>query len=216
MTTGDPRNLRLPDREELLAPAPKRHRRAFAAVFFVAVASLVLVGGPAWAHGGQSATEGYVMVQQAISYLINEPGPTGTSEALVRVDNALAAKDQDGVDVPTVVTAQADLKAGNPDAARPLLQESIKTAVAALKPATGEETGTGTVVPPFQGTVSLSGMNLLLLVLSVVAALVGAGLVYLLRPKENLRALTGDILAARMRLANESHAPSSGREDDVR
>ncbi|WP_354568584.1 hypothetical protein [Glaciihabitans sp. UYNi722] len=156
------------------------------------------------------------MVQQAISYLVNQPGATGTAQALVRVDNALAAKDQDGVDVATVQQAKMDLKAGNVDAARPLLQDSISAATAALKPATGEETGTKTVVPPFQGTVSLSGMDWVLLILSMLAAVGGAVLVYLLRPKENLRALTGDILAARARLANESDAPSSGREDNVR
>jgi hypothetical protein len=134
----------------------------------------------------------------------------------VRVDNALAAKDQDGVNLPTLVQAKADLKAGNADAARPLLQESISAAVAALKPATGEQTGTKTVVPPFQGNGSLSGMDWVLLILSGLAALGGAVLVYLLRPKENLDAIGRDILAARARLANMSSVPSSGRADDVR
>jgi hypothetical protein len=156
------------------------------------------------------------MVQQAISYLVNQPGATGTAQALVRVDNALAAKDQDGVDVATLQQAKVDLKSGNADTARPLLQKSISEATAALKPATGEETGTTTVVPPFHGTVALSGTNWLLLILSMLVAVGGAILVYLLRPKENLRALTADILAARAQLANESHAPTSGREENVR
>jgi hypothetical protein len=190
-------------------------RRRITATIMV-IAALTMVAGPAWAHGGQSPSEGYVMVQQAISYLVNQPGAKGTAEALVRVDNALAAKDQDGVNLPTLVQAKADLTVGNADAARPLLQESISAAVAALKPATGEQTGTKTVVPPFQGNGSLSGMDWVLLILSGLAALGGAVLVYLLRPKENLDAIGRDILAARARLANMSSAPSSGRADDVR
>jgi hypothetical protein len=216
MTTGDPRKPRLPHREKSLVPTPKRHHRAFATVFFVAVASLVMVGGPAWAHGGQSATEGYVMVQQAISYLVNQPGPTGTAQALARVNNALAAKDQDGVDVATLTKGKAELTAGNADTARSVLQKSISEATAALKPATGEETGTTTVVPPFQGTFSPSGANWFLLILSILAAVGGAILVWVLRPKENLKALTDDILAARAQLAKESQAPTSGREENVR
>ena len=156
------------------------------------------------------------MVQQAISYLVNQPEPKGTAEALVRVDNALAAKDQDGVNVAILQQAKADLTAGNTDAARPLLQNSISEAVAALKPATGEQTGTKTVVPPFQGDGSLSGMDWVLLILSGLAALGGAVLVYLLRPKENLDAIGRNILAARIRLANMPSAPSSGKDDDVR
>jgi hypothetical protein len=72
------------------------------------------------------------------------------------------------------------------------------------------------VVPPFQGNDSLSGMDWVLLILSGLAALGGAVLVYLLRPKENLDAIGRDILAARARLANMSSVPSSGRADDVR
>jgi hypothetical protein len=186
------------------------------AVTVMMIAASVLVAGPAWAHGGQSPSEGYVMVQQAISYLVNQPGPKGTAEALVRVDNALAAKDQDGVNVAALQLAKADLTAGNTDAARALLQNSISEAVAALKPATGEQTGTKIVVPPFQGTASLSGMDWVLLILSGLAALGGAVLVYLLRPKENLDAIGRNILAARVRLANMPSASSSGRDDDVR
>ena len=104
---------------------------------------LTLVAAPAWAHGGQSPKEGYVMVQQAISFLANEPDAKGTSEALVRVDDALNAEDQDGVDIPVLEQAKAALNAGNADGARPLLQSSIKAAVASLKPATGDETGGG-------------------------------------------------------------------------
>lgn len=189
-------------------------RRRIAAAI-VLIAALTMVVEPAWAHG-QSSKEGYVMVQQAISYLVNEPGPKGTSEALERVDDALTAEDHDGVDIPTLVQAKAELKAGNADAARPLLQSSISEAIASLKPATGEETGTTMVVPPLQRNGSLSGMDWVLLLLSVLAALGGAVLAYLFRPKENLGALGGDIRAASAMVSNGSSAPSSGRDDNVR
>jgi hypothetical protein len=216
MLRHDPLKPRWSERENSHALKPRRQRRTLASVFLIAVASIVLVAGPAWAHGGQSATEGYVMVQQAIAYLVNEPGPKGTAEALVRVDNALAAKDQDGVDVPTVAKAQAQLKAGNADAARPLLQDSISAAIAALKPAVGDETGTTTVVSPLQGNGALTGMDSVLLILSVVVALGGAGLAYLFHPRENLAALGRDIRAAAVLGSSESRIPSSGRDDDVR
>jgi hypothetical protein len=216
MLTCNPLKSRWSERENSRVLKPRRQRRTLTSVFLIAVASIALVAGPAWAHGGQSATEGYVMVQQAIAYLVNEPGPKGTSEALVRVGNALAAEDQDGVDVPTVAKAQAELKAGNPDAARTLLQDSISEAIAALKPATGDETGTTKVVSPLQGNGSLTGMDWVLLILSVVVALVGGGVAYRLRPKENLGALGGDIRAASALSANVSSAPSSGRDDNVR
>jgi hypothetical protein len=174
------------------------------AAAIAATAALTMFADPAWAHG-QSSTEGYVMVQQAISYLVNEPGTKGTSEALVRVDNALAAEDHDGVDLPTLVEAKAKLKAGDADAARPLLQDSIRAAIADLKPATGEETGTTTVIPPLQGSGSLSARDWVLLMLSALVALAGAGLTYLLRPKKDLPALRRDIRAA-----------STGRHDNDR
>ena len=71
--------------------------------------SLSLVGQFAWAHGGESAAEGYVMVQQALSYLVNDPSPAGTKNALMKVDEALVAKDQDGVAVAEVRQAKTAL-----------------------------------------------------------------------------------------------------------
>ena len=194
MLIRNPRKVRWSESEKSRARKRRRQHRVFATAVLAAVASLV-VTQPAWADGGSPEDEGYVMVQQAISYLVNEPGPTGTAEALDRVGNALAADDQDGVDILLLEQAQADLEAGKPDDARPLLQDSISEAVASLSLATGEETGTTTVLPPLQGNGLISGMDLILLVLSVVAAVGGAGLAYLFRPRENLRALSEDIRA---------------------
>lgn len=181
----------------------------------LAFLSVALIAPPALAHGGQSATEGYVMVQQAISYLVNEPGPKGTAEAMVRIDNALAAEDQDGVNVSKVEEAKADLTAGKPDDARSVLQDSISEAIASLSPATGYETGTTTVVPPFHGNGSLSGLNWVLLILSVLVALGGGGLAYLFRPKESLRALGDDIRAARNPADNTISFASNGGDHHV-
>lgn len=155
------------------------------------------------------------MVQQAISFLANEPDAKGTSEALVRVDDALNAEDQDGVDIPVLEQAKAALNAGNADGARPLLQSSIKAAVASLKPATGDETGTTIVVPPLRRNGSLSGSDWVLLILSLFVAVGGAVFSYRLRPPENLGALGNDIRAVRALIPNQSSTPSSGGDDNV-
>lgn len=194
---------------------PRRRRFAGRAlVGFVAVfLSVTLVGQPAWAHGGQSATEGYVMVQQALSYLVNDSSPTGTANALGKVDEALAAADQDGVNVAEVQQAKSALSAGDTAAARKLLQTSISDAVAALKPAVGEETGTSIMLPPFtQGPISVTGWVFLLL--SALVAIGGAILAMLFRPREGMRQLRRDILAADGRRSPSPQLNSNGRDHD--
>jgi hypothetical protein len=184
------------ERRKPLTPRLERRRRTAGSVFVVAVASFVLAAGPAWAHGGSSDTEGYLIVQQAISYLVNEPGPLGTGEALERVKNVLAADDQDGVDIELVQQAAAELEAGKADEATSLLQESISEAIAELSPATGDQTGTTTVLPPLEGNGALSGLDWILLGLSAVLLLAGGGLAYLFRPQGGLSALGNDIRTA--------------------
>lgn len=36
-------------------------------------------GQPAWADEGESTDEGYIMVQQALSFLVSDPGPDGSA-----------------------------------------------------------------------------------------------------------------------------------------
>ncbi|MES2094856.1 MAG: hypothetical protein V4531_13755 [Actinomycetota bacterium] len=176
-----------------------------------AVMGVFLVGQPALADGGQSASEGYVIVQQALSYLVNDPGKSGTTEALMKVKEALAAKDQDGVDVSTLEEAGAALKAGDAAAGRTLLQDSITEAVTALKPAIGVQTGTTTMLAPLPPRGALTPVDWILLGLSVIFAAIGVALASMLRPRESLRQLGLDIEAADARLAHSSPAAPNGR-----
>lgn len=151
---------------------------------------------PAWADPGESAEEGYVMVQQALSFLVNDAGPAGVAQAAAMVDDALAAEDQDGVDVPALEDARAALDAGRADDARDLMQSSIEAALAARGPATGEETGTTVVLPPFAAG-PLSPTDWLYLVLSALVAAGGVVLSVLFRPRKGLRELRREMAAAR-------------------
>jgi hypothetical protein len=161
----------------------------------------LVLASAAWAHGGTGTKEGYVIVQQALSYLVNDPNPNMsadaamTSEAMMKIDAALANEDQDGVAVPKVKEAKAALEAGKFEQARTLLQASIAQALAQLKPATGEETGTSLVVPPLSHP-ELTGRDWVFLVLSVLLAVIGTVLGFLFRP--------------RLKLANLRRMPSKG------
>ncbi len=167
----------------------------------VPIVVLTILGGglaaqPAWADPGESADEGYIMVQQALSYLVIDPGPDGSSQALVMLDDALAADDQDGVDVATLERAREALQAGEAGAARALLQDSITEAVTSLGPAVGEETGTTEVLPPLPPREALSPTDWVFLALSAFVAVVGVVLAVRFRPRQSLRELGRDIQAA--------------------
>lgn len=152
-----------------------------------------LAASPALADGGQSSDEGYVMVLQALSFLVNDAGPSGEAQALAMVEDALAAEDQDGVDVATLERAREALEAGSADEAKPLLQDSIGEAIAELQPAVGEETGTTQMLPPLPPQTALSGTDWVFLALSVIATAVGIWLAVLFRPAESLRELSRTI-----------------------
>ncbi len=135
------------------------------------------------------------MVLQALSFLVNEPGPNGTAQAGAMVEDALAAEDQDGVDVAALEQAQTALEAGDADQAQQLLQDSIAEAIAELEPAVGDETGTTQMLPPLPPQNGLSPTDWLFLALSVLAAAAGIALAVLFRPKESLRELSATIAA---------------------
>lgn len=177
----------------------------------VVIALLAVVAAPfaaasARADGGQSSEEGYVMVLQALSYLVNDTGPNGTAQAIAMVDDALAAEDQDGVDVAVLQDAKVALQEGRVDAGKALLEESITEALASLEPAVGEESGTTEVLPPLPPKTALSGLDWFFLVLSVVAAAVGVFLAVLFRPTESLRELSQDIADAKAAHRDGVHA----------
>lgn len=155
------------------------------AVLFATFASV----SPAWAHGAGETTEGYVLIQQALGNLAADPSDAGVLLAMEKVNDALATTDQEGVDVAAVQQAQTALEADHVDQARTLLQQSIELAVAALTPATGEETGTTLVLPPMPGRGDLTGPDWGLTTGALLLLLSGAALAFRFRPAENVTQL---------------------------
>lgn len=165
--------------------------------------NLFLVTGPATAHGGDETQEGYLLVQQALAYLADDPSSDGMDLAMEKVDDTLAAEDQDGVDVAEVRQAKDALEAGDMAQAQPLLQHSIRQALAELPPATGEETGTTVVVAAQPGRGDLSAQDWAFLIASVLLLVAGVVLAYRFRPADNVGGL-------RRRLAVVPSRPDSG------
>jgi hypothetical protein len=144
---------------------------------------------PAWAHGGDQSKEGYLLVQQALGHLAHDTSAVGITLALAKVDDALAAVDQEGVAVDQVRQARSALENAQPEQARSLLQSSIAKALAQLQPATGEMTGTKVIdqaAPGRSGSLSHSWGALVLSALLLVSGLV---LARLFRPVDSVRAL---------------------------
>ena len=155
-------------------------------------AGLILFGGamsaaPALAHEGDSSTEGYLLVQQALAHLVHDPADV--MPALEKIDDVLNAPDQEGVSVPEVRQAQAALLSGDVARGRSLLQHSITVALSTVKPAAGEGTGTTEVLDPLPPRTGLTGTDWVLLTVSVLAVAGGLLLAYAFRPRENVRAL---------------------------
>ncbi len=172
-----------------------RLRSAALLIAVLAALGSPFAASPASADPGQSAEEGYVMVLQALGFLVNDEGPNGSAQAGAMVEDALAAEDQDGVDVATLEQARTALEDGDTEQARTLLQDSIAEAVAELEPAVGEETGTTQMLPPLTSQGALSSTDWVFLGLSVLVAAAGIALAVLLRPRESLRELHETITA---------------------
>ena len=156
---------------------------------------LVLLGSvafasPAWAHGSGESKEGYILVQQALGHLAHDSGTAGVMAAQEKIDDTLATTDQEGVDVSLVKEAQAALTAGDVEAGRTLLQQSIAEAVSSLPPATGEETGTSLIPVDLAGRGALTSRAWTFLVLSALLAVVGAVVAVRYRPTDTVRALS--------------------------
>lgn len=158
---------------------------------------------PAWAHGDGESEEAYLLVQQALGHLAHDPDSTGAMNALEKIDDTLAAADQEGVDIALVTDAQVALEALRIDEGRSLLQESIAEAISELKPATGEETGTTLVQSELPGRGVLTARDWGFLVVSLLLVAAGVALAAKFRPEDNLRTL-------RRRLGGES--PSTRRK----
>ena len=161
-----------------------------AAVLALTTLGAVTVAPAAWAHGDDETTEGYLLVQQALGHLAHDTGPTGIDLAMEKVDDALAAEDQDGMSVTDVEQAMTALEAGDADRARALLEGSIEQALSDLPPATGEQTGTRTVPSELPGRAgSLGGEDWGLLIASTLLMLLGLWLAARFRPADSTRVL---------------------------
>ena len=169
--------------------------------------SLLAVAAPASAHGGDPSQEGYLLVQQALGHLEHDTSQDGIDSAMAKVDDALAADDQDGVSVPDVEQAKAALEAGHVEQARALLQSSITLALSELGPATGEETGTTLVEPALPGRQGLTGLDGALLTVSVIFVFAGIWLAVRYRPRESVADLR--------RQLGPSKTPAAHRADNV-
>lgn len=172
----------------------------------LAVAALVGVPAAGWAHGDDESEEGYLLIQQALAHLAHDTGHEGMELATEKVDDALEAEDQEGVDVSEVEDALAALEAGDADAARDLLQGSIEEAVEHLPPAIGDETGTTVVAPETSGGARIDGQGAGFLVASVAALLLGVWLALRFRPRDTVREL-------RRSLAHAGTGEDAGIED---
>lgn len=87
----------------------------------IGLLGLLAVAQPASAHGEGETQEGYLLVQQALGHLAHDTSHEGIDLAMEKVDDALAAADQDGVAVAEVEQAKQALAAGQVAQARTLL-----------------------------------------------------------------------------------------------
>lgn len=169
--------------------APGRNALTRAGLVLGLTLGSVALATPALAHGGDETQEGYLLVQQALGHLAHDTSKDGVDLALEKVDDALGAKDQDGVDVAEVSKAKTELEAMRVVQARALLQDSIKVALADLPPAVGNETGTTLVVPELPGRTGLGALDWVFLIGSLAIGASGLWLAYLFRPQDSMAVL---------------------------
>jgi hypothetical protein len=173
------------------------------------------VVSPAAAHGGDESKEGYLLVQQALGHLAHDTSMTGIDLAMEKVDDALAADDQDGVAVAEVEQAKEALDAGRVGSARLLLQGSIKQALAELGPATGEQTGTTVVSPALAGRGDLTGRDWGFLAGSLVLVVVGIGLAVRFRPADTVGELRRRLGSSGTTVGRDPISPTTKAEGDL-
>lgn len=169
-------------------PASRGWRTALMATILVVLGG-VASAAPAWAHGAGETEEGYVLVQQALGHLAHEPNMAGVEAAMEKIDDTLATKDQEGVNVAQVKEAQMALDAGKVEAGQALLQKSITQAVSQLKPATGDETGTTLVSSELPGRGTLTSLDWGILLICLLLLREGVALATRFRPVDNIAAL---------------------------
>lgn len=157
-------------------------------VLVVAIGLLCLfaMAAPASAHGDDESLEGYLLVQQALGHMAHDSSPEGIEFAMEKVDDTLAAEDQDGVAIARVERAKLALEDGRVGQARALLQGSIKEALSRQAPAVGDQTGTTLVLPALPGRQDLRGRDWGFLAASLIIFVAGAGLAFRFRPRDTV------------------------------
>ena len=182
--------------------------RMTAAATLMLLTSFMTVA-PAVAHGEGETNQGYLLVQQALGHLAHDTGAVGIELAMEKVQDALDTNSQRGVDVVEVRRGMEALKGGHVSAARSLLQDSIKEALADLPPATGNQTGTKVLLPELPGRSALHGQDWVFLIASVLAGLLGVWLALRFRPHDSVRDLRSGLTTMD---ARSSGRPDPGRE----
>ena len=162
--------------------------------------ALALVGSllgawPAAADEPGETDVGYVLVQQALAHLAHDSSAEGIDAAMEKVADAKKTDNNNGVDLPTLDRAEAALEAGQVNAARRLLQRSIRAALHNRPPATGVESGTTVVRPALPGRSGLAGQDWGFLAVSVLALLLGLWLAVRFRPHDSVRSLRAQLAA---------------------
>ncbi|HET7486376.1 MAG TPA: hypothetical protein VFJ85_00505 [Acidimicrobiales bacterium] len=168
----------------------------------------VAVAAPATAHEDEKSTEAGVLVRQAIALMVNTPRDTMAVED--KVDDALASEKPAGVNLDLVTAAKEALAAADLHRARALLEVSIgasphvndmavlpvgRTAgppsdtAAALRLATGEESGTNVAVDALAARRHLDAGTWAVLAALAVMAGAGVALAIRFRPPVPVRAL---------------------------
>lgn len=204
-------------RSHQLSVAGRLGRSVLAAL--LVLLGLLAIPQPAGAHGGDETLEGYVLVQQALAHLAHDSSASGIDLAIEKINDAIAAPDHDGVAIPELTQAKVALVAGRVELARAILQDSIKQALADRPPATGDESGTTSIVPELPGRTGLQTQDWILLAGSVVTLLVGIGLAFRFRPQDSVGELREQLLARRRlgrkaRSGTEAEVPTYRRRGD--
>lgn len=166
-------------------------RRGWTAVLTAALFALGGVGSasPAWADEPGETTVGYQLVQQALAHLAHDSSMAGMTVAMEKIEDALATKDQEGVNVGELEQAAAAMESGQVQQGQALLQKSITEALHNLPPVVGDETGTTQVLNTLPGRPMQTSNDWGFLTASVLLLLVGAALAARYRPRDNVRAL---------------------------
>lgn len=195
-------------------PSARAGRRS-AALLVAGLLSIgsVLFAAPAGAHGEEGSVEGYTLVQQALGHLAHDSSDEGAMLAMEKIDDVLAAEDQDGVDVAQVDQARAALMTGDVPAGQALLQSSITEALAELTPAVGEETGTTVVLEELPGRADLSENDFLFLAVSVLLLVVGALMAWRFRPADTVRELRTTLADASPDAASATTSAATSQKD---